>query len=347
MKRIAACFAVLVMLSIASPVDADHNRQTRLEVMSQNLYIGADLDRLLTGESPAALLQTVEQTDFPSRAVEIAEGIDDFNPDVIGLQEVAIISVFDSTGTVLFELDYLDILMGAIAAEGEQYAVAASVDNADVTLPVDPVAGTFARVVDRDVIIYRTDSTTVANPRSANFSTNFAVDLGGAQVEFTRGYTMVDATVGSEEFLFVNTHLEVAAAPCLTDVGPVLCQDLQAAELHEVLADEDSPIVLVGDINAVPGTTAYETFADDGYVDTWDLRYAYNDEPGFTCCQTETLDNVDNILDKRIDLIFISEDGLEPYFVLTTVVGDWDQRKTPGGLWYSDHGGPWAKLYLS
>ena len=76
--------------------------------------------------------------------MEIAQGIDDFNPDLIGLQEVSIISVFDSTGNVLFELDYLAILMQAIGAEGENYAVATEVTNSDVTLPVDPAGACSA-----------------------------------------------------------------------------------------------------------------------------------------------------------------------------------------------------------
>ncbi len=342
MKRIALFVAAFIVLAVATPASANH--RLRVEVMSQNLYIGADLDRLLEGDSPAALLETVQQTDFPGRAVEIAQAIDEFNPDLLGLQEVTHITLFDSAGNVLLDVDYLAILMGAIAAEGEGYAVASEVVNADVTLPVDPVAGTFARVVDRDAIIYRTSTTSVANPVSRNFGTNFAVELGGFPVEFTRGYTMVDATVGSQHFTFANTHLEVAGAPCLTDAGPVICQEAQAEELAGELSGIAGPMVLVGDINAEPGMAAYETFASGGYLDTWTVRYPYNDEPGDTCCQSETLDDVENQLYERIDHIFIRE--LDPYYVVTTVVGDWDQRKTPGGLWYSDHGGPWARLYL-
>lgn len=341
MKRLALLLAAVIVFAVASPADANH-RRTTVEVMSQNLYIGADLNRLLQGEPPAALLETVQQTNYPERAVEVAQAIDDFNPDLLGLQEVSLITVFDSAGNVLLELDYLEILLQAIAAEGEGYAVASTVTNSDVTLPVD--AGTFARVVDRDVIIYRTSTTSVANPVSANFATNFTAELGGFPIEFTRGYTMVDATVRSQQFTFVNTHLEVAGAPCAGETGAVICQDVQAAELADALADVPGSLVLVGDINAEPGQTAYETFAGGGYLDTWTVRFPYNNEPGDTCCQPETLDNVENALSTRIDHIFIRQ--LHPTWVVTTVVGDWDQRKTPGGLWYSDHGGPWARLYL-
>lgn len=53
-----------------------------------------------------------------------------------------------------------------------------TVTNADVTLPIDEF-GTVARVIDRDVILYRTDTTEVAGAFSANFATNFTVPFGG------------------------------------------------------------------------------------------------------------------------------------------------------------------------
>lgn len=344
MKWLTGLFVAALLASLVAPAGASHRSVVRTEVMSQNLYIGADLSRLLVGEPPAAILETVQQTNFPERAVEIAQAIDDFEPDLLGLQEVSFISVFDSAGNVLFELDYLQILLDAISAEGESYAVGSSVDNADVTLPVDPVAGTFARVLDRDVIIYRTDTTSVSDPFSANFGTNFTAEISGFPIEFTRGYTAVDATVGGREFRFVNTHLEVGGAPCLTATGLVVCQEVQAEELQAALAGEELPTVLVGDFNAEPGMPAYETIVGAGYTDTWTLRFPYNQESGFTCCQSEDLTNVESQLDQRIDHIFLS--GVQSVFTLTTVVGDWDQRKTPSGLWYSDHGGPWARLYL-
>lgn len=343
-KWFASMFVAVLTVALMTPADASHSETKRVEVMSQNLYIGADLSRLLAGEDPAAILETVQQTNFPARAVEIAEAFDDFEPALVGLQEVSIISVFDSAGNVLFELDYLEILLAATAEEDLHYEVGSSVTNADVTLPVDLAAGIFARVIDRDVIIYDAETTSVSHPRSANFSTNFTVELGGFPIEFTRGFTMVNADIGGRQVRFVNTHLEVEGAPCLTETGLVICQDVQAEELVQLLGESDMPTMLVGDFNAQPGMPAYETIIGADYTDTWTLRYPYNDEPGFTCCQAEDLLNIENLLDQRIDHIFIAD--LHSRFTLTTVVGDWEERKTPGGLWYSDHGGPWARMYL-
>lgn len=315
-----------------------------LEVMSQNLYIGADLGRLLQGEPPAAILDTILQTNYPARAVEIARAIDDVDPDLIGLQEVWSLTVFDSQGNTLFSQDYLEILSDALEAEGASYLVSSKSTNADVTLPLDPDAGTFARVVDRDVILHRPSTVSVSNPVSTNFDSNFTVDFGGFPLEFTRGYTAVDAQFRSKTIRFVNTHLEVEGAPCVTGEGLRVCQEVQAEQLAEDLADESGQVVLVGDFNAQPGEPAYNTIVDAGYADTWNSTV----EAGFTCCQSETLDNAESLLDKRIDHIFVEPKGekLPRPLVQTTVVGDEDERKTSDGLWYSDHAGPVARLRL-
>lgn len=331
-----------MLFAVLAPAGANHALNIR--TMSQNLYLGADVDRLLAGEPPAAVLATIQQTNFPARAVEIARAIDAFRPDLIGLQEVSLITLFDSNGNVLLELDFLAILLDALAARGEHYTVASTLNNADVTLPIDPVAGTFGRLRDRDVILARNSTTTTSNAASANYTNNLTVDLGGFPLEFTRGYTAVDAKVRGKRIRFVNTHLEVEDLPCLTATGPQVCQDLQSAELIDAIADEKLPVLLVGDFNAVPGTTAYQTVADAGYIDTWTVRYPYNNEPGYTCCQAEDLTGA-NQLAVRIDHIFVKDSDDFPIFrAITTVVGDWEQRRTADGLWYSDHGGPWAKL---
>ena len=65
--------------------------------MSRNLYLGADIITLATAsdrndfeQKAAALFQTVQQTDFNSRAELIADEIKRNKPDLIGLQEVAL-----------------------------------------------------------------------------------------------------------------------------------------------------------------------------------------------------------------------------------------------------------------
>lgn len=346
MKKLLMAIGLALVVGMgAAPANAQvrfFSSPPRIQVMSQNLYIGADLSRLLGGDNPAAVLATVQETEYPARAAKIAEAIDDFNPDLIGLQEVSHITVFTADKRTVLELDYLELLLDALAARGESYGLASTVEDSDVTLPID--ATTFGRVVDRDVILYRKRTTTVSDPSSANYATNFTASIGGHPIEFTRGYTGVDANVRGKAVRFVNTHLEVENAPCATPTGPVICQDVQAVELQKALASETLPTILVGDFNAEPGTTAYGTIDNGGWTDTWRVRQAYPVESGFTCCQSEKLLNVASELNQRIDHVWLSDGDFRNTAVTTTVVGDWDARKTPSGRWYSDHGGPFARI---
>jgi endonuclease/exonuclease/phosphatase family metal-dependent hydrolase len=348
MKSLVGLLLAGVLLIFSAPVLAEStpNGAFNVDVMSQNLYIGADLDRILRGEDPAAVLDTALATDYPRRAGKIAETIGKNRPDLVGIQEATEITVFSAvTGDIILKLDYLGILVGQLNAQGHPYEVSSVLTNADVTLPVDLENGIFARVLDRDAIIHNTETTTVANPEGKNFGTNFTFTLGGVPIEFTRGYTGVDATVDGRTFRFVNTHLEVANAPCLTPDGPVICQDVQAEELINDLDAVSLPVILVGDFNAVPGATAYQTIIDADYADTWNSDM----ESGFTCCQPELLDNKQSQLFERIDHLFVRERGIKVVSADTTVLGDDPQSRTQGDpprLWSSDHGAPFGALKL-
>ncbi|MGI9286979.1 MAG: endonuclease/exonuclease/phosphatase family protein, partial [Pseudomonadales bacterium] len=341
----------IMLFGVLAPAGANHNNTIIPRVMSQNLYVGADLGRLLAGVPPDEILATIQQTNFPARAVEIARAIDDFNPDLIGLQEVSLIELSDANGNQLLKLDYLAILLGELAARGEHYTVASVVENANVMLPINLPDGTvgLGRLRDSDVILARNSTTKTSNPASANFKDNFD-PFGNPALVFTRGYTAVDARVRGNAIRFVNTHLEVEGALCVTKTGPQFCQDLQATELIDAIADEKLPVILVGDFNVDPelsmSTTAYHTIVDAGYLDSWKIRFPFPREPGYTCCQAEDLTNELSQLSTRIDHIFVRESDFQAIGALTTVVGDSKKRKTPGGLWYSDHGGPWAWLIL-
>lgn len=93
----------------------------------------------------------------------------------------------------------------------------------------------------------------------------------------------------------MNTHLEVEDTPCLTATGLQTCQDLQATELVAALANEQLPVVLVGDFNATLGTAAYQTIADSNYVDTWTIGKQPKDDLGYTCCRAEQLTGSDDL----------------------------------------------------
>lgn len=343
-------------------------RAGQVGVMTQNLYVGADIFRVFDAQTPqeiplvvSQILGTVFATDFPARARAIAAEIAHSRPHLVGLQEVSLIRV-QSPGdfllgnptpaqTVLF--DYLDILLDALEEAGVSYHVAAEVDNADVELPF--VAGfdggvpqlDDVRLTDRDVVLARSDVST-SHAVGRNYAINVVLPIAGTTIEFLRGYAAVDATVKGRTYRFVSTHLEVGSSPPAAAV--------QAAQMQELLGElhgEPLPVILVGDLNSAPDDPPTQPYAQalaEGYVDTW-LERVGPPASGFTCCQTETLDDPVSQLDERIDHVFVRNDSGFPAFshlgpVRSRVVGDEPADRTPSGLWPSDHAGVAARLIL-
>lgn len=375
-SRAVVVLAVVVLaVSLASAAAAadrgagPEQRAGRLDVMTRNLYVGADIFRIFDAETPedvpvvvAGILQTVFETDFPARAEALADEVRRHRPHLIGLQEVSLVNV-QSPGdflvgnpvpadTVLF--DYLDILVGALADRGLHYEVAAVVENADVELPFlsgfDGGVPTFddVRLIDRDVILARSDVAT-SDPLARNYAASFKVPFGGSVIDLRRGFVAVDAEVQGRSYRFVNTHLEVASFLPLV-------QRLQALELLLRLSGEELPLVVVGDFNSPPDAPAPSPYAQltaAGYADAWleGVGAAPRSNPaGLTCCQSETLDNPESLLYERIDLVWLrpAEAPLRfPEPVRAVVVGDQLRDRTESGLWPSDHAGVVVGAVLS
>src|SRR4051794_10136079 len=98
----ATLAAVCALVSLAAPGAASAGKAKTdtsqdLKVMTRNLYLGADLiplasapDREAFEQAAAQRYQTVLKNDFPTRVKGIADEIDKYKPDVIGLQEAAV-----------------------------------------------------------------------------------------------------------------------------------------------------------------------------------------------------------------------------------------------------------------
>jgi endonuclease/exonuclease/phosphatase family metal-dependent hydrolase len=362
----------LLSTSLAVPAGAGTDQPAGpVVVMNQNLYVGVDIFRILEAQSPAqipaiaaAMLQTVFTTDFPSRAEVIADAVAAHRPHLVGLQEVALYRV-QSPGDVLVGnpqpaqtvlLDFLQIVLDALAARGLDYVVAEEMVDADAELPF--LAGFSdgvpllddVRLTDRNVILVRADIP-FANASEVHFTHNLALNVGGVPLPFSRGYQSVDATVRGRTYRFANTHLEVGEA--LAGL-----RALQGLELAESLADASLPVILVGDLNANPGDPSpipgvpspWDLFAGIGYEDAW-LRRVGAPFNGLTCCQTETLDNADPVYTSRVDFVLVRSDGSLGSFpdlgpVRMELLGDESGETTPAGLWPSDHAGLIARLLI-
>ena len=323
-----------------------------LTVMTYNVYVGADTLPLLgitnLLEVPAAvadLYDKVIASDFPGRAAGIASAIKVHQPHLIGLQEVSLIRSQTPgdrlTGGEPAEevvLDFLEILMGALQAEGLNYRVAAKIENFDIEMPMS-ATGSFAeyddvRLTDYDVILAR-DDVAVSRPMQMSYGAMFSVESLGISV--LRGYVAVDATVAGVTYRVVNTHLEAFEES--DTMASVRVE--QTEELVASLGAETLPIILLGDFNTnAPDGAAYQILLNAGYVDLWQMD---SEGTGNTCCQPGELKNEESLLSVRIDQIFVRNMAL-PTSIMTHTIGDTPSERLASGLWPSDHAGVVASL---
>ena len=332
-----------VSTGAVAPASATPEGPQKLEVASYNLYLGADLQPLF-GATPAtiaglaqAVWDHVEQVDFPARAAAIARLIGHSDPDLVGLQEVALWERGSTPPTLRPGIDFQQILIDALAAEGEHYR-AVAVSRNFVSPPVPLASGGLARFTDRDVILAREDNSAapVSNPRSALYAARLPLPnpaLGGITV--VRGWASVDVRMNDRSVRFVDTHLEAFHAGV---------RALQAQELARLLAASPLPVVLVGDLNSRPddATGAYGILTGTlQLADAW--VEVHGPDGGFTSGQTDDLNLPESRLDHRIDYVLYQPDGLRAKSA--TVLGGEQRDRTPPlpgapfGLWPSDHAG--------
>jgi len=349
-----------------SPADEE-----TLTVAVQNLYVGAELRRLLVAQSleeipatAASVYGNIRNSRYPERAGAIAEGIAAHRPHLIGLQEVSLLRRQSPGDTPIgnpraareVTLDFLAILLEELKGHGMNYREVARYRGMDVELPVRlPVGGLDdMRLTDHGVILARAD-VPIRYPRSANFQTNLTVRVGGEAglpVELLGGWASVEATVNGRSIRFVTTHLESA------DLAPEV-QHAQVAELLAALADDSLPVVLVGDFSSTPDgamTSTYHEVRAAGFVDLWAERA--NDarttpaREGATCCQRADLRNPESELTRRLDFIFYRKErtdrGAAPVGgVHVWRLGATPEERTLSGRWPSDHAGIVATIGLA
>ena len=328
--------------------------------MTRNLYLGADLGPAIAAGTPEALfnaagaiLKEVEHNDFPTRAVGLSEEILTEEPDLVGLQEVAlwrtappnpgVLTAGPSATTVKY--DYLQELLDQLNAGGTQYEVVVVQPEFDFEVPAN-TEGTAApdingRLTMRDVILKRSNAGVETwNAKGANFATPLPVPILGTPLPVKRGWTATDASVrGSRPFRFVNTHLEAFEAHYRAS---------QAAELVEPPGPATGllPVILVGDLNSDDNTTpagadswAFNIIHAAGFVDR-------STETPMSCCiDSSELGETDggevSDFDHHIDQILTNDSG-GIQLLNSEVTG----RLPVNGFWDSDHAGVFSSLEI-
>lgn len=342
------------VLVIAAPLSSAFAANSKVTVMTRNLYLGADIFRVVDAAQdpnpyavPMAVAQVYQimlETNFSARAEAIADEIAANKPQAIGLNEVETFVKLTSSGQVTTVIDFYTILNAALKERGMDYQ-AFSVTNADITMPmVDPASPTglsYVRMVDHDYILVRKGNA-AAQVFGKNYDVYLSLPLGGTTVNFKRGYLVVDVNVKGEDYRIACTHLEVRSAT--SSVFRVV----QSAQMYELLgtlatlSDSDpKPIIMVGDFNSspddIPGTydpdgtgpiqptpyiPPYLEAVYAGYLDSWLLQNKKHDE-GYTSGFDEFVSDPDPaLLDTRIDLIFLNLLDLRVDRVKCDVVGN-------------------------
>lgn len=378
MKKVLLVMVSTIMAIACLPAYAG-NDKADIKVMTQNQYLGADLGPVITAtpaEYPFAIvnaLQEIAIANIPERAASLAESIADRQPHLVALQEVyafgctSLVPGFDTCAAFggAFN-DHLALTEAALEDLGSDYEVVAVLQN--LTIPALPVflpgidgPAMIVSVIDRDVILARgdVDASVVAIPCAkeapvsdgCHYQAVATVETPLGDITVERGFVGVNANVKGENYLFVNTHLEVRMLG--DNLDSTVLQPFQASELKGTLEfylsffPEPPRLILAGDFNNGPANvplapygiaTAYQQLSF-AFTDTWTLRPGKPD--GFTCCQASDLLNDPSSHHERIDIVFALP---APSKVKANVMDAETSDQTISGLWPSDHASVIAEL---
>lgn len=324
--------------------NASGNAADRLVVMTQNMYIGADIDAvlaaILSGGDVAAVLteqvQVFQNTEFARRAEALADVLQKKRPHAVGLQEISTVDITVPLLGLDFQVDFLPALLGVLADRNLPYVVAGQVTNFTASAPL-PVPGTVS-LTDKDVLLVDASRVTVAGPVTAQvFSYNLGTIAPGITVE--RGFVAAPLMVNGNPYLVVTTHLE-------DDLGPLDLTALRYAQMMEIVGYANyygiPRSVIMGDLNDFEGSPMYGVATGAGFADLW--KTLRPGTLGYTCCNDADLANPRPDLDQRIDFIFARGFEGPPGRVMGQVdrVNFNPGDKVPGPsypIWMADHAG--------
>lgn len=250
------------------------------EVMTQNLYLGADVGVAIDiivdpggGTLPdrvqaAAqfMWDQVAATDFTTRAPYLAELSARYAPDVIGLQEATIWRCQKNAVSPAREIyNFTEQYLQATADAGVPYVVAEAggekAFNPGFTIGPIPLLSvvedpaTFQPIFGQDTatcgfqmadaLLVRADvADRVTEVGQGDYDRKLGIE---GIIDIVRGYAWADLTVSGHSTRFVTTHLE-----SLWSLDEVTAAGDQSRQLVSELADVTKPLVVMGDFNNDP-----------------------------------------------------------------------------------------------
>jgi|GEM_PF-5750989 len=346
MKNIKYLISAIILFFVVScgeddPVSDINN--TEVTVLSLNLYSGGDFDRLTTINDleslPADMRElwlNVQLNNGEPRFQAIAKIIEDQNPDIISLQEVATwyiqndgdfmngVTTPNATDEAFNNFSVLDNWM---KSSGLNYTVASRVEVSDWELPVlvgtQDTTPSDIRVKLENVILVRDNISISGDENKKVFSNNDFLMIGTFQFDIINGFQTIALSKGKVDFVVANTRL----------IGNQYSakQLNQAAELLSALPN-NRPFIVAADANSTPDSEVIKIFTKE-LSDTWsELRGASN---GYTCCMSEDLEDNDAISERETFLFY--GDNIEARSI--ELIGDDSDEKAPNGDFVSrSHG---------
>ena len=347
MKSAGVCAAaILTVLGVAAAHAAEVKRTPiTVKVMTRNLYLGANLDRIVQARSAPEAFKAVESAwadvqanDFRIRARAIAREIAATMPDFVGFQEVSLFRTqtpadFTVTRAGTVALDYAKELNKALSARKLRYRFLGISSATDAELPSGEPPAMDIRLNIRDALLVRVDKRIrIKRVRKGLYATT--TPLFGGFVVARRGWVLADVTISGRPFRVIDTHLE-----SFNDASQVA----QGRELAAGPARTALPTILLGDLNSRAdgsGTPTYANLLASGFRDAW--PQAHPNEDGLTCCHGDDLREAGGPFYSRIDYVLL-RNGFRA--TAAGILGEAPEDRV-SGLWPSDHAGVWASLRL-
>ncbi|HEV2391086.1 MAG TPA: endonuclease/exonuclease/phosphatase family protein [Verrucomicrobiae bacterium] len=363
LRRAIACLIVTLATCALSAVagSPEAGGKKSVKFYQGNAYIGGSIEAPLALDPtdpafPQELLQTVTAvymqivaSDPPARMAGLAGEIAAAKPDIAALEEVYTIEQAPATaqgpGPFTVAYDYLQLLTSALEAKGAHYRVAVVSTEMDVTMPMianlNPLQLAYARAIDHEVILVRTDLPPgylrASNPQTGKFSTYLQIPALGLSVY--RGWCSVDAFVRGERFRCICTHLEDNSSPAI--------QEAQGLELLAGPAHLGGPVVIAGDLNADPldrtETSTYHPFIAAGFKDSWLTLNPSDPAGGLTWGHDPNLADPTTQFVYRIDFVLYRGNEFTP--VAAQVLDPMLSLAQPP-LWPSDHAALTTTFFL-
>ena len=337
-----ALVAVAALIAGPQPARADDDGGIRL--VTQNMYVGSSNAALAAAQTPQQLLAAVATiynnilaSKPAERAAAMAREIVRHRPDLVALQEAAMLRTGNGGPATTVQSDLLQSLLDELAGLGHRYRAVAIVPGLDAQAP--SALGFDVRITNQDAILVRadlSDELQVSNLQIEQFGIKLSVPTLLGLFTDPRGWTAIDVKMRGHRFRFVTTHLD--------SIVPAI-RVAQAKELLLTAANTSLPVVMAGDFNIATDTSldpsfpAYQAMINAGFTDAWQSKRA--PDPGFTAHQAENLLNPTSLLNHRIDLVlFRGGFGVADI----SLIGNQPADRTSSGLWPSDHAGVAATL---